>query len=545
MTGTAGKKSKVKIVVVAAIVLVIAIVAALPFLIDANQFRPQIESWISAELGRDVRLGKFRLSLFSGKLSVDDISIMDNPEFDESPFVTANSFNIGIELKPLIFSKKVHITEISLDRPSIYLRRSPGGEWNFSDLAAGSEDDAESSAQKPSMASDINVGRLSITNGRVEIIEARKKPSAYEKVSFSVDNFSRFTASPFTLSAVMPGNGFLSLYGTFGPLNQDDMMLTPFAAALEITRFDPSASGFIPGGAGLSGLFNFNGDLNSDGGMAKSSGKALATELRLVNGGIAAGKPVSLDYSLHYDLKKKTGTLTDSTAGFGRVALRLDGNFNAGGDVAVLNVNLKANGVPLEEFQELLPSLGITLPKGASIKGGTLDAKIAARGPLNNLIMDGDIEIGGTSLAGFDLGDKLTVIAKAAGLKSNPDTFIEKLYADMRWNAQGIAVNDILLAVPALGELSGAGTISPQQELDFTMRASVSPVALESFTEGRSFEISFFVRGDAADPKFVPDYKDAVNSLIDAFVTGKSREGGEANQGNRVIDSLKGIFGRK
>ena len=544
MTGGIGKKTKLKIAAAVLAVLILAAVA-LPFLIDADQFRPQIEARLSAELGRDVRLGKLRLSLFSGRFSVDDISIMDNPEFDESPFVAANSFFVGIELRPLIFGKKVHITEISLESPSIYLRRSPGGEWNFSDLAGGRTGEAESQTEESARISDIKVGRLRITNGRVEIIEARKKPLAYENVTLSVDNLSRVTASPFTLSAALQGDGALAMRGTFGPLNQDDMLLTPFAAVLEITHFNPAALGFIPGDAGLSGLFDFSGDLNSDGRTAQSKGKASVSNLRIVNGGSPAGNPVSLGYSLSYDLKKKSGALTDATVGFGQAALRLYGDFDAAGEIVGLEMNLEGSGVPLEELQGLLPSLGITLPKGASLKGGTLDTKIAAEGPLSNLTMNGRTEITGTSLAGFDLGDKLTPVAEAAGLKSSPDTTIEKLYADMRWTTRGIAVSDLRLVIPAIGELSGAGTISPEQKLDFNMRATVSPGALAAFTEGRSFDVRFFVRGDAANPEFVPDYRDAARSLIDAVFSGKSQEGGETEQGNKIINSLKGIFRRK
>jgi hypothetical protein len=470
---------------------------------------------------------------------------MDNPEFDDSPFVTASSFYIGVELRPLIFSKKVHITEMALDRPSIYLRRSSGGEWNFSDLGAGGTDEAESPIEEPAQMSDIKVGQLRVTNGRVEIIEARKKPAAHEKVTFTVDNLSRSAASPFTLSAALEGEGLLAMWGTFGPLNQEDTLLTPFSAVLEITHFDPAMSGFIPTGAGLSGLFDFSGDLNSDGGMAQSKGKASAANLRLINGGSRIGRPVSLDYDLRYNLKKKTGTLTDTTVGFGQAAMRLSGDFDAGKDITSLKMNLKGSGVPFEELQELLPALGIALPKGAAFKGGTLDTEIAVVGPLNNPVMDGYASIAGTRLAGFDLGDKLTLIAEAAGLKSSPDTLIEKLYAVMRWTEDGIAISDIQLIVPDLGDLSGAGTISPRQELDFTMRATVSPAALAALTNGNAFDIRFFVRGEASDPKFIPDLRDAARNLIDAALAGKGREDGAENQGNRIIESIKGIFGRK
>lgn len=525
--------------------VVILAVVSLPFLVNANQFRPHIESMLSNGLGREVRLGQLRLSLFSGRLSVGDITIMDNPEFSDAPFVTASSLYIGVELKPLIFSKKVHITEISLERPSIYLLRIPDGEWNFSDLGATKADAVEPPKEESVSVSDIKVGRLRITDGRVEVIEPRKKTAVYEKVNLSVDNLSYDSASPFTFWSTFEGYGLLNFNGNFGPLSREDTLLTPFAAVLKIIHLDPAVSGFIPAGTGLSGLFDFEGEANSNKGVVRSKGKASIANLRLVAGDTQAVKTVLVDYDLLYDLNNKTGTLTEATVGFGQAAMRLSGDFDAGGNVAFLNMNLKGNGVPLEDIQELLPALGITLPKGAAIKGGTLNTEIAAEGFLNDLSMDGSVEISGTRLAGFDLGDKLKLVAQAAGLKSAPDTLIEKLSAALGWSATGIAVSDIQLIIPAIGELSGSGTISPRQELDFSMRAAISPGALEEFTQGLVFNINFFVRGNALEPEFVPDYKNAALSLIDAVFSGKGTEDGEEKPGNRLINNLKGIFGNK
>src|SRR5277367_2051502 len=94
--------------ILVAVLLVIAI--AVPFFVDANTFRPKLESELSDALGRPVRVGNLRLSLFSGGVSADDISIADDPAFSESPFVQAKSLKVGVELIPLIFSKTLNVT---------------------------------------------------------------------------------------------------------------------------------------------------------------------------------------------------------------------------------------------------------------------------------------------------------------------------------------------------------------------------------------------------------------------------------------------------
>ena len=54
------------IAIVIAVLIVIAL--ALPFLIDVNTFRPQIESQLTDALGRKVSVGNLKLSILSGSL---------------------------------------------------------------------------------------------------------------------------------------------------------------------------------------------------------------------------------------------------------------------------------------------------------------------------------------------------------------------------------------------------------------------------------------------------------------------------------------------
>ena len=71
-------KNILKIVgIVVAVIFVIAI--ALPLFINVNNYRPLIESNLSSALGRPVKLGNLSLSIFSGSVEANELSIADDP----------------------------------------------------------------------------------------------------------------------------------------------------------------------------------------------------------------------------------------------------------------------------------------------------------------------------------------------------------------------------------------------------------------------------------------------------------------------------------
>src|SRR5215469_11247934 len=117
------------------VAVLIVILIAIPFLIDANTFRPKLESELTDALGRQVKVGNLSLSLLSGAVTADNISIADDPQFSKSPFVQAKDLKVGVEMLPLIFSRTLNVTEITLDQPQITLVKSENGDkWNFSSL---------------------------------------------------------------------------------------------------------------------------------------------------------------------------------------------------------------------------------------------------------------------------------------------------------------------------------------------------------------------------------------------------------------------------
>src|SRR5579863_7477705 len=121
------------------VVVLILLVAIAPFLIPVNHFRPEIEQKASAALGRKVEVGNLSLSLFSGSLGADNLSIADDPKFSSAPFLTAKSLKVGVEMKPLIFSKTLNVTDVVIDSPQVSLIRNAAGDWNYSTFGASPE----------------------------------------------------------------------------------------------------------------------------------------------------------------------------------------------------------------------------------------------------------------------------------------------------------------------------------------------------------------------------------------------------------------------
>src|ERR1700686_3417500 len=140
-----------KIYAVGGLLVALLLVALiLPFVIDANRFRPEIESSLNTALNRKVDIGNIRLSILSGGVTVENVSISDDPSFNTGPFLKAKSLSVNLELLPLIFSRAIHVTGLTIDQPSVTLLRSQAGTWNFSTLGASQTETKSASATSSS-----------------------------------------------------------------------------------------------------------------------------------------------------------------------------------------------------------------------------------------------------------------------------------------------------------------------------------------------------------------------------------------------------------
>jgi AsmA protein len=514
--------------------ILIVILIAVPMFVDVNAFRPKLESAISGALGREVRVGNLSLSLWSGAVEADQISVADDPAFSKSPFVEAKSLKVGVELIPLIFSKSLRVTEVILNQPEIDLVRSEGGaQWNFSSLGNKSKTAPPSAenTKQPAGASnpDIAVAKLKISNGRLTLSRAgtQSKPHVYDKVNIDVSNISFTSAFPFKMSVDLPSGGKLQLDGQAGPIDQANTALTPMQAKVSVQQMDLESSGFIDPASGISGVADFDGTISSDGHEAKTVGTLKASKLQVVKKGSPAGKPVELKYSLTHDLVKELGVLTDGEVHLGTAVARLSGTYDAHENVTSVHMKITGQGMPVDDLEAMLPALGVVLPPKAALKGGTLGIDFTIEGPVNKVVTNGTIKMENSALAGFSVGSKLSAVSSLFGKSGGGgnDTTIQNLSADVHASPEGTQVNNLNLTVPSYGVLTGAGTVSPANELAFKMSAKMG-------SSGPT--IPFSVAGTTADPKFTPDVKGMASGLLKGTL-------GDSNS----VKGITGLFKKK
>ena len=392
------KALKIIGIVVAVLLL---IVIALPFLINVNSFRPKLESALTEALGREVKVGNLSLSILSGSVSAEDLSIADDPAFSKDAFIRAKSLKVGVEVMPLIFSKALHVTDITLDQPEIALLRDASGKWNFSSL--GGKSSAPAKPASTSSTPDLSVSKLDVKDGRLSVNRANSsiKPHVYDNVDISVRDFSPKSQFPFTISANLPAGGTAKLEGKAGPINSTDVSESPIEAQISVKGLDLTASGFVEPSTGIAGVADFDGTLKSDGQMLRTSGTLKAVKLKLAVKGTPAPQPVEVKYATDFDLRKQGGTLTQGDVSLGKALAKLTGTYQSQGESTILNMKLNGDGMPVDDLQAMLPALGVILPSGSKLQGGTLSVNVGITGPVDKLVIVGPIRLSQTKLAGL------------------------------------------------------------------------------------------------------------------------------------------------
>src|SRR5947209_7861681 len=145
--------------------VLLLIIIAVPLFINVDSFRPDLEKKLSAALNRQVHIGKLDASLLSGGASASDITIADDPAFNKGPFLKASSVKVGVQLMPLIFSKQLKVTSLTIQKPDITLLKNVAGKWNYSTLGATSEKTTPEPAPSGKSAPDESVDKFDTSGG--------------------------------------------------------------------------------------------------------------------------------------------------------------------------------------------------------------------------------------------------------------------------------------------------------------------------------------------------------------------------------------------
>jgi AsmA protein len=141
-------------------------------------------------------------------------------------------------------------------------------------------------------------------------------------------------------------------------------------------------------------------------------------------------------------------------------------------------------------------------------------------------------------------------LSSFAGIPKASDTVIETFSSDVRVAPEGIRSDNLNLVVPAIGSITGNGTVAANQALDFKLVAhltsSGSPIgklagiaAIGGGQKAGAGGIPFKIQGTTSNPVFVPDIAGIAGGL------GKGVVSGVPTGGQDLGKQLGGLFGGK
>ena len=388
---TMGKLIKI---IVSLVVLVIVALAALPFIIDPNDYRDEIVAAVEENTGRKLTIdGELGLSVFPWiGIDIGKLALGNAQGFGDKPFAAIDNASVKIKLMPLL-AKEIVADTISLNGLQLNLAKNKKGVTNWADLAGDSKTDDIKDKDSPEGVGlkGLAIGGFEINNATINWQDDSTGQS-YQVNNFQLNSGAISPGDPVDLSLALDlkssepqMTAHLTLDGTVAV---DDAIEKLTVLPLKVT-VDASGDTF-PNGA-------LKAELSTD----------ITVNLKQLG--------VALD-----NLSVKSGDLDLS----GKVALlNLDKQMQMDGNLKLAKLNLR----------NWLASQGMALPKMANDKAlSAFDANVTMKsdGANTNITnlkigLDSSSITGSGKLAGSHIGFDLNID------QSNVDTYWPKQQANV------------------------------------------------------------------------------------------------------------------
>lgn len=424
---------KLAIAVVVVIVLILAAALLLPHLVDVNQYRGQIQTELQKRLNRPVQLGNMSLSVVPLAVQVDQVTIGDDPNFhSDVPFAQVQRLDIKVKLFPLL-AKNVEIRSLTLERPKIELIRNAAGVWNFASLGHNSNAPQANQAPpaqpgqgqqpgKQSPASEagsqpgaFELGRLQINDGQIAVTDFQKHQSraVYDHIDLALKDYAPNKPFSLDVTAHLPGKGTqsLQLSGTGGPINDAQMLNTPFKGSVKLNEVSLSgAQKFL----NTQALENTDAVISGSADFSNEAGKAAAKGSLKLNDavihGVQVGYPITADFNVTDDLTNDIIHISEGALKLGSTPLSLQGTVNTRATPTVLDVQVSTSNASIQDAARLASAFGVAFNPNTKI-AGEVTANIHAQGPTDKPVLNGNLSGRNLEVTGGEIPQPVKVPA--------------------------------------------------------------------------------------------------------------------------------------
>ena len=437
---------KLIIAVVAVVVLLVVVMLLLPYIIDVNQYRGTIQAQLQNRLHRPVQFGAMSLGVFPLRVEVKDVSIGEDPRYHSTvPFAQVGEMDISVKLFPLL-SKTIAIESLSLKRPKIELIKDQAGVWNFASLGEGPAAPPAAAAPAPAAAvkpqptapapstsegGGFALDKLKIVDGQVAVTDFQKRQprAVYDHIDLTLKDYAPNQPFSIDLTAHVPGKGAetFSLSGKGGPVNQAQMLSTPFDGKLKLNEVSLAGAQKFLNSAALEGtdaMLSGTTDITNAGGKMAAKGSLKINDAVIHN--VQVGYPITADFDVTDDLSNDVIQIKQGELKLGSTPLALSGTLNTHGTTAVADLNISAKDASIEDAARLAAAFGVAFSPNAKITG-ELTANVHAQGPTDHLALNGTVNGRNLEVTGKDIPQAVKVPAldltmTPQDIRSNPFT---------------------------------------------------------------------------------------------------------------------------
>lgn len=330
------------------LLLIVAVLAIAAFflapLLPLDSFKPQVESKLSATLGRKVTVGSMRLTLWGGPfITIKGMTAKEDPAFGDGDFMKADQVRADFSLKDYVLHRQIVIDSLTINSPEFNFIKSGDGTWNWATLGGAAS--AQTSFLQPLVqliadASKTRFNSIQIEGATIRVTDktGKQPESLYKNIALKLavdDAKDAANASHATgevraesdeaggaekLKAVMPfdliidrGNspGY-STKGTIGPGPLETKNLIAQSFKLD-GQFDTHASTEMSGSGHISANEIFIPSLNVS---QQVAGAARVNQIGDMGEGTKIGV-LETDFNFDHDLVKTTNLRLQQLDGLG------------------------------------------------------------------------------------------------------------------------------------------------------------------------------------------------------------------------------------
>ena len=163
-------------IVLTLVILVVLAAVILPFVIDPNDYKEEIEGKIFDKIGRVVHLnGDIGLKVFPWlALTFNDVKVENEKGFKDKNMMDIKQVSARVKIMPLI-SKKVEIGQVSLNEAKFNLQISKKGHSNWQSILHKLETKAEKEVQSndKSPSTEINIEGVELNDIQVNYTDLK------------------------------------------------------------------------------------------------------------------------------------------------------------------------------------------------------------------------------------------------------------------------------------------------------------------------------------------------------------------------------------